>query len=62
MDNEHRQRLLTIHSTLDRLQADAEAILSGPVYADINAMAEELRELIVDMQAKAEEKLDQPTA
>jgi hypothetical protein len=36
---------------------DADSILAAPVYADIGTMAEELRELVVDMQAKVEEKL-----
>lgn len=45
-----RPRLLQLASQLDRL-------LASPVYADIGMMAEELRELVVDMQAKVEEKL-----
>jgi hypothetical protein len=43
---------------LDRLQAEADSILAAPVCADIGKLAEELRELVVAMQAKVEEKLD----
>jgi len=40
------------------LLAEAESILAAPVYADIGVLAEELWEVVVDMQAKVEEKLD----
>jgi hypothetical protein len=52
------ERLLYLSSQLDRLPAEADSILGSPVYADIGVMAEELRELVADMQAKVEEKLD----
>jgi hypothetical protein len=55
---DHRAALLAIIARLDQLQSGAEAILSQPVYADVGARAEELRELIVEMQALVEEKLD----
>ena len=50
-------RLLQLCAQLDRLLAEADGILAEPVYADIGVLAEELRELVVDMQAKVEEKL-----
>jgi hypothetical protein len=53
-----RDRLPQLSAQLDRLLAEADSILAEPVYADIGRMAEELRELVVDMQAKVEEKLD----
>ena len=54
-----RDRLLQLASQLDRLLAEADSVLAEPVYADIGTLAEELRELVVDMQAKVEEKLDE---
>ena len=54
-----RTRLLHLSAQLDRLLAEADSILADPVYADIGTLAEELRELVVDMQAKVDEKLDQ---
>ena len=53
-----RDRLLQLSTELDRLLAEADSILAEPVYADIGTLAEELRELVVDMQAKVDEKLD----
>jgi hypothetical protein len=56
-----RTRLLQLAAQLDRLLAEADSILAAPVYADIGVLAEELRELVVDIQAKVDEKLnDQP--
>jgi hypothetical protein len=40
------------------MQTDAEGILHGTRDAEITALADELRELIVEMQAKVEEKLE----
>ena len=48
--------LLVIIARLDQLQNEAEAIISQPVYPDVGARAEELRELIVEMQALVEIK------
>jgi hypothetical protein len=62
MPLDHRQALLAIHARLDQITADAESILAQPVYADVGSRAEELRELIVEMQALVEEKMDQQTA
>jgi hypothetical protein len=58
MPSDYRPALLGILSRLDQLTSEADQILAEPVYADVGAMAEELRELLVDMQAKVEEKLD----
>ena len=44
--NDHRSALLAIVARLDQMQSDAEAVLAGG-------------ELIVEMQALVEEKLDQ---
>ena len=59
---DHCSALLAILARLDQMQSDAEAVLAGPLYADVGARAEELRELIVEMQALVEEKIDQQTA
>jgi hypothetical protein len=40
------------------MQTDAEGVLHGPRDAEITALADELRELIVEMQGKVEEKLE----
>jgi hypothetical protein len=37
---------------------DAEALLADPVDIDILPMVDELRELLNDMRAKVEEKID----
>jgi hypothetical protein len=50
--------LLAITARLYQLQNDAEAILAQPVYANVGAGADESRELIVEMAALVEEKLD----
>jgi hypothetical protein len=55
---EFRRRLVAILGRLDQLTAEADAILSEPVFADLGAMAEELRELLNDMRAKVEEKCE----
>jgi len=53
------ERLLYLSAQLDRLLAEADSILAEPVYADIGVLAEELRELVVAMLAKVEEKLEE---
>ena len=58
MPIDHRAALNAIIARLDQLQSEAEQILAQPVYSDVGARAEELRELIVEMQALVEEKLD----
>ena len=58
MPTDYRPALLGILSRLDQLTSEVDLILAEPVYADVGAMAEELRELLVDMRAKVEEKLD----
>lgn len=55
---EYRQRLLAVLALLDQMQPCAEEIEREPVYAEIHAQAEELREMIVDLQATVEAKLD----
>jgi hypothetical protein len=62
MPLDHRQAVFAIPARLDQLTADAESIVAQPVYADVGARAEELRELIVEMQALVEENIDQQTA
>ena len=54
-----RTRLLQLSTQLDRLLGETDSILASPVSADIGMLAEELRELVVDMQAKVDEKLDE---
>ena len=51
-------KLLQLQAQLDQLLSHADQLASEPLYADLNAMAEQLRELIVDRQARVEEKLD----
>jgi hypothetical protein len=49
--------LLNVLARLNQLSADAEAILADPGDVE-NGVAEELRELLVDMRAEVEAKLD----
>ncbi len=44
---------------LDQLLTQADKLLAEPICADLYAMAEELRETIVDMQACVEQHLDE---
>ena len=55
---DYRQSLLSILSRLDQLSATADELLVEPADAEVGAMAEELRELLVEMRATVEEKLD----
>jgi hypothetical protein len=50
------QKLLTKSATSSFKD---DAILAEPIYSDICAIAEELRELLVDMQAAVEQHLDE---
>ena len=59
MLTDYRQALHSILSRLDQLGTEAEALLAAPGDTELLPMAEELRELLVDMRAKVEEKLDQ---
>lgn len=52
-------RLLQLSAQPYRLLAKADGILAEPVYADTEVLAEKLRELIADIQANMEEKLDE---
>jgi|tagenome__1003787_1003787.scaffolds.fasta_scaffold7432881_1 hypothetical protein len=58
MPEDHRPRLLELTALLDQMLAGADNIMEAPVYASINAMAEELRETIVDIQAEVESHLE----
>jgi hypothetical protein len=58
MNFEYRKALLNIRARLDQIETDANAILAAPADADNLPLAEELRKLIVEMQAKVEEKLE----
>ena len=55
---EHRTRLLNILARLDQSQTLARELLADPVYPDVLVRAEELRELLADMQARVENHLD----
>jgi hypothetical protein len=55
---EYRTKLLAVLAHLDQLAMDAEALLADPVDIDILPMVDELRELLNDMRAKVEEKID----
>jgi hypothetical protein len=58
MHPDYRQRLLSILARLDQLSTEADAILREPGDTELLPMAEELRELAVDMRARGEAKLD----
>ena len=58
MNAEYRQSLLNNSARLDQMLADSDAILAGPSDAELYMMAEDMREWIVSMQAKVEEKLE----
>ena len=58
MAAEYRVRFLAVLAHLDQLTSEADRILAGPGDAEIGAWAEELREHLVEMRAKVEEKLD----
>jgi hypothetical protein len=55
---EYRKALLSVLARLDQLVTEADAILAAPGDAEIYAMAEDMREGFVAMQAKVESKLD----
>ena len=59
MAEDHRPLLLQLSSMLDQMLAGAHKIIDEPVYASIYVMAEELRETIVDIQAKVESHLEE---
>ena len=61
MPEDHRPLLLQLTSMLDQMLAGADKIIEEPVYASIYAMAEELRETIVDIQAEVESHLEDIT-
>ncbi len=59
MAEDTRPLLLQLSSMLDQMLAGADKIIDEPVYASIYAMAEELRETIVDIQAEVESHLEE---
>ena len=61
MTADYRKAMLAVLAHLDQLNTDAEAILAEPADTETLATAEELRELLVDMRANVEEKLDAAT-
>jgi hypothetical protein len=61
MNSDYRKALLNIRARLDQIETDANAILANPADTDNVPLAVELRELIVEMQAKVEEKLERAT-
>ena len=58
MKPEYRQKLLAVLAHLDQLTTDADIILADPGDVENAALAEELRELLVDMRAEVEAKLE----
>jgi hypothetical protein len=58
MTTEFRPKLLTMSAKLDQLLSQADELIAEPVYVDIGELADELRELLVDMQARVEQHLD----
>jgi hypothetical protein len=58
MDPDYRQALLNISARLDQMLAETDAILAGPGDSELYMMAEDMREWVIAMQAKVEEKLD----
>lgn len=49
MTADFRPKLLSMSAKLDQLLTQADEILTEPIHADLYAMAEELRETVVDM-------------
>ena len=58
MSIDYQKALLSVLARLDQLTSDADALLAEPGDVENGAMAEELRELVVDMRAKVEAKLE----
>jgi len=58
---DYRQALLTLLARLDQLGTGAEEILAEPADTELLPWADELRELLAEMRAKVEEKIDQLT-
>ena len=56
--NEYRIKLLAVLAHLDQLVTDAQAIVTDPVDTNILPMVDELQELLNDMRAKVEDKID----
>ena len=59
---EYRHKLLAVLARLDQMIANAEELLADPADTENLAMMNELRELLVDLQARVEAKLDKLTA
>jgi hypothetical protein len=56
--NGYRQGLLNILSRLDQCETEAGKIVRNPIYPDVFARADEMREMLVELRALVEEKLD----
>ena len=52
MTTEFRPKLLAMSAKLDQLLTQANEFLAEPIYSDVQLLAEELHEVIVDMQAR----------
>ena len=55
---DYRQALVAISARLDQMLAGADGILAGPGDEELVCSGEDLRDWIVRMQAKVEEKLE----
>lgn len=62
MNSDYRTALLHNLAKLDQLISDAESLLASPGDMDVGVRADELRELLIEMRAKVEEKLDREHA
>lgn len=49
--------LLSLLARLDQLETQAGEILAAAVYPDVGDLAEELREVLVDIRAKVQDRL-----
>ena len=58
MPVDYRPRLLAVQAALDQCLATADKLLSGQYRPSVQTRAWELREMIADVQANVEEKLD----
>jgi hypothetical protein len=58
MHADYHKALLSILARLDRLETETGELLAEPGDSEILPRAEELRELIVEMRAGVEAKLD----
>jgi hypothetical protein len=59
MKSEYRQTLLAVLAHLDRITAEANAILQAPGDVEVGIMAEDLNDFTNDVRAVVESKLEQ---